>query len=188
MGPSKGWGPEGWGPNPRKMGPRRVGPPRVASKGGGPKRVGPRKGGAPKGWGIERVGPRKGGAPKGWAPKGWGPERVGGPKGWGARRFFFPLPPPFRSFCVYLSVFSEFWWLCLKRRGSQMCTFGALGLSCEAPAAPLKLKCWTLSCQERFEFGAGDPAVCKKAYIILVLIDGDCNVMRVSVVPGKLCG
>ena len=50
----------------------------------------------------------------------------------------------------------------------------------------LKLKYWTLSCQERFEFGAGDPAVCKKAYIIPVLIDGDCEVMRVSVVPGKL--
>ena len=47
----------------------------------------------------------------------------------------------------------------------------------------LKLKYWTLPCQERFKFGAGDPdpVVC-----IPVLIHGACVVMRVSVVPGKL--
>ena len=37
-----------------------------------------------------------------WGPEGWGPE------GWGAQNFalFFPLPPPFRSFCVYPGVCS----------------------------------------------------------------------------------
>ena len=36
-------------------------------------------------------------------PEGWGPE------GWGAQHFraFFPLPPPFRSLCVSLGVFSS---------------------------------------------------------------------------------
>ena len=50
----------------------------------------------------------------------------------------------------------------------------------------LKLKYWTLPCQERFQFGAGDPAVCKTAYFIPVSIHGACAIMRVSVVPGKL--
>ena len=50
----------------------------------------------------------------------------------------------------------------------------------------LKLKNWTLPCQERFKFGAGDLAVCKKAHIMPVLIHGACEVMRVSVVPGKI--
>ena len=39
-----------------------------------------------------------------------------------------------------LSVFFvEFWW-CLKRQCAQMCTFGVLGLLCEAPAAPKPIK------------------------------------------------
>ena len=61
------------------------------------------------------------------APKG------GGPK---ISRFFFP-PPATIFFLLSLSwgPFVEFWW-CLKRRGPEMCTFGVLGLSCEAPAAP----------------------------------------------------
>ena len=50
----------------------------------------------------------------------------------------------------------------------------------------LDLKYWTLPCQERFKFGAGDPVVCKTAYFIPVLIHGACAVTRVSVVPGNL--
>ena len=50
----------------------------------------------------------------------------------------------------------------------------------------LKLKYWTLPCQERFKFGAGDAVVCKTAYFIPVLIHGACAIMRVSVVPGNL--
>ena len=73
-------------------------------KGGTPK-------GGPEGWGPEGWGP------EGWRPKGWGPElnlEKVGPEGWGPEgwapaqisRFFFPFPPPFRSFCVSLGVFS----------------------------------------------------------------------------------
>ena len=60
------------------------------------------KGGAPEGGGPERWGARRVGGPEGWGPEGWGPE------GWGPKisRFFFPFPPPFRSFCVSLGVFS----------------------------------------------------------------------------------
>ena len=53
--------------------------------------------------------------------------------------------PKFRTFSSrhnFLSFFSllggpfvEFWW-CLKRWGPEVCTFGVLGLSREAPAAP----------------------------------------------------
>ena len=50
----------------------------------------------------------------------------------------------------------------------------------------LKLKYWTLPCQERFKFGAGDPVVCKTAYFIPVFIQGPCAIMRVSVVPRNL--
>ena len=39
----------------------------------------------------------------------------------------------------------------------------------------LTLKYWTLPCQERFEFGAGDPVVCKTAYFIPVKIHGACG-------------
>ena len=52
--------------------------------------------------------------------------------------FFHFSPPLFSFFPLSLSLlgpFVEFWW-CLKRRGAEMCTFGVLGLSCEAPAAP----------------------------------------------------
>ena len=61
------------------------------------------------------------------------PRRVEGPK---FRAFFFPLPLPFSLFLSLSGcLLVEFWW-CLKRRGSQMCTIGVLGLSCEALAAP----------------------------------------------------
>ena len=55
----------------------------------------------PEGWGPDTWGP------EGWGPEGWGTKPSGGPKG-GAQNFalFFPLPPPFRSFCVSLGVFS----------------------------------------------------------------------------------
>ena len=39
----------------------------------------------------------------------------------------------------------------------------------------LKLKYWTLPCQERFKFGAGDPILCKKAYFVPVLTWTLCN-------------
>ena len=63
-------------------------------------------------------------------PEGWGARRVGGPK---FRAFFsiyqFPL---FLSHCVssrgFLVVFEAL--------GPEMCAFGVLWLSCEAPAAP----------------------------------------------------
>ena len=47
----------------------------------------------------------------------------------------------------------------------------------------LKLMYWTMSCQERFKFGAGDPIVCQTAYFIPVLIHGACAIVPVSVVP-----
>ena len=47
----------------------------------------------------------------------WWFSLLGAPKGGRPKisRFFPHLPPPFRSLCVSLSVFVEFWW-CLKRR------------------------------------------------------------------------
>ena len=109
-----------------------MGPKSQASNGGGPKgedrRVGPKPRenlalnfGAPKG------GVLKGGAPKGGAPKGAGPK---------LSRFFSPLPPHFRSFCLSLGVFSWNFGGVFEGRRTQMCTFGVLGLSCEVPAAP----------------------------------------------------
>ena len=88
--------------------------------------------------GARTVGPRKEGgrtqkndAPEGGAPQ-VGPRRVRGPK----ISLFFPSPASI--FALFLSLggpFVEFWW-CLKRRGPEMYTFGVLGLSCEALAAP----------------------------------------------------
>ena len=91
----------------------------------------------PEGWAKPRKsGAQKGGSREGCGPEGWGPE------GWdeSAPNFalFFPSPATmFALFVLSLGVLLvEFWW-CLKRRGPQMCTFGVLGLSCEAPAAPI---------------------------------------------------
>ena len=50
----------------------------------------------------------------------------------------------------------------------------------------LQLKYWTMPCQERFKFGAGDPVLCKTAYFISVVIHGACALMRVSIVQGNL--
>ena len=74
---------------------------------------------------------------KGWAP-------MGGPEGWGpelweTQNFALSFPSPATFF--FLSSLS---WVSsrgivvvfLKCRDHQMCTFGVLGLSCEAPAAP----------------------------------------------------
>ena len=86
----------------------------------------------PKGWAQTQ---------KKWSPEGWGPKGAapkGGPEGWGAQNFalFFPSPTTnfalFISLCVFSWSFGGVW----KRRGRQMCTFGVLGLLCEAPAAP----------------------------------------------------
>ena len=56
---------------------------------------------------------------------------VGGPK---FRAFFALSYRKFHSLFSFWGLLVEFWW-CLKRRDAQMCTFGVLWLSCEAPAA-----------------------------------------------------
>ena len=85
--------------------------------------------GGTEGWGPnpEKVGPEsqdlelEGGAPKG-----------GGPK---ISRFFSLSHTHFRSFCLFLGVFSLNFGGVFDGRDLEMCTFGVLGLSCEAPAA-----------------------------------------------------
>ena len=53
-----------------------------------------------------------------------------------AQNFALCFPSPaslhFRSFSLSGGLLVEFWW-CLKHRGPEMCTFGVLRLSCEAP-------------------------------------------------------
>ena len=107
----EGWGFEGWG-----------------FEGWGLRRVETH---TQKKWGFERCG-SKGGGSKGGGLE-WGHERVGGPK---FRAVFSFSRSHFRSFCVFLGVFSWFFGCERKRRGRQMCSFGVLWLSCEAPAAP----------------------------------------------------
>ena len=94
----------------------------------GPRRVGAPKGGGPEGWGAQTQ--------KTWSPEGWGPRRWG-PKGGGPKilRFFFPLQLHFRSFCLSLGS-SRGILVVFEVRDAQMCAFGVLWLSCEAPAAP----------------------------------------------------
>ena len=80
------------------------------------------------GWGRVQVGGGRGRGPergmdsKGQCPGESGAPKGGGPKGGGPKK-------------------SKSWWssrgilvVFLKRRGPEMCTFGVLGLSCEAPA------------------------------------------------------
>ena len=50
----------------------------------------------------------------------------------------------------------------------------------------LKLKYWTLPCQERVKFGADDPVLCETAYFVPVVMHGACAFLRFSEVPGKL--
>ena len=87
------------------------------------------------------VGARRSGAPEGWGPKGRGP-KGGGPKGGGRRVgaqnfalfFLFPAGNLILSSLSKGGFLVEFWW-CLKHRDAQICAFGVLWLSCEAPAA-----------------------------------------------------
>ena len=82
----------------------------------------------------------KGGAPNCWAPKGAGPnlEKVG-PEGCGPQisLFFFSLSPAtiFFLFFSLLGVVSLNFGGVFEGWDPQMCTFGVLGLSCEAPVA-----------------------------------------------------
>ena len=90
-------------------------------------------------WNVE-IWTTKGGAPKGGAPKG-GPQGGGpniekvGPRRVGSAKFrtFFPLPPLFILSSLSWRSFVEFWW-CFEGLDPEMCTFGVLGLLCEAPA------------------------------------------------------
>ena len=75
---------------------------------------------------VGMVGPWKVG------PEGVGARREGRPK---ISRFFFSLPPEI-SFFLLWGVFSWNFGGVFEGRGAQMCTFGVLWLSCEAPAAP----------------------------------------------------
>ena len=72
----------------------------------------------------------------------------GGAKG-GPQKFALFIPSPATIFflpSLSWGPFVEFWW-CLKRRDPEMCTFGVLGLSCEAPAGvpPAPLPTLTLT-------------------------------------------
>ena len=111
-------------------------------------------GGSPKA-GVPKPKPGKSGAPKGGDPEGWGPKprksgppkggalKGGGPEGWEAQNFvlFFPRPPLFSFFLPLLGVVSWNFGGVIEGRDPQMCTFGVLGLSCEAPAAEKFLFC-----------------------------------------------
>ena len=80
------------------------------------------RGGGSRGVGVQWCG-----------PGGGGPRRVGSPE----FRVFSLSRHNFLSFFPLLGVFS--WSGCLMRRGLEMLTFGVLGLSCEASAAPKPL-------------------------------------------------
>ena len=75
-------------------------------------------------------------APKGGAQT----QKKSCPEGWRAQNFALFFPSPASSFALFVShcvssrvfFFGGNW----KRRGRQMCTFGVLGLLCEAPASP----------------------------------------------------
>ena len=96
------------------------------------------RGGSPKA-GVPKSGVPKGGEPNCWAPKG------GGPEGWEPKIscFSFPRPPLFSFFLPLLGVVSWNFGGVIQGRDAQMCTFGVLGLSCEAPAAPKPLGFYT---------------------------------------------
>ena len=69
--------------------------------------------------------PRRGA--EGWGPEGWGPK---------ISRFSFRRPPLFSFFLPLLRVVSWIFGRVIEGWDPQMCTFGVLGLSCEALAAP----------------------------------------------------
>ena len=82
------------------------------------------------GWG-HRVGVPKGGGPAGVGLRRVGPRRLADPK----FRAFFPSPASiFLFFSLSGGLLVEF--SRLKRRVPEMCTFGVLGLSCEALEGP----------------------------------------------------
>ena len=119
----------------RKVGARRVGAP----KGGGQKGGGPN----PEKVGARRVGARRVGAPtqKKWSPKGGGRKgggsKGGGPKGGGPKfRAFFPSPAA--KFVLFFPLWgsSRGFLVVFEAPGHSNVQVWALGLSCEAPAAP----------------------------------------------------
>ena len=58
---------------------------------------------------------------------------------------FLPFPATVSLFlCLSGCLLVEFRW-CLRRRSPQMCTFGVLGLSCEAPGSPVVPSAWKSS-------------------------------------------
>ena len=82
-----------------------------------------------------------------WDDKVWGPRRMG-PRRVEPRRveprrgpeisvFFHSSRHNFLASFSLLGPSVEFWW-CLKRQDAQMCAFGVLWLSCEAPTARSK--------------------------------------------------
>ena len=74
---------------------------------------------------AQKGGAQKGGAAKGGAPKGGAPKIL---------RFFFSLSRrKFHSFFSLWGVLSLNFGGVFEGRGAQMCTFGVLGSSCEAP-------------------------------------------------------
>ena len=90
-----------------------------------------------------------------------GPRRVGAPKGEGPQiSRFFPFPATVSLFlCLSGCLLVEFWW-CLKWWGPEMCTFGVLGLSCEAPAGRSTL--WNTKIgQSRFGHSRSRPRLAK---------------------------
>ena len=60
----------------------------------------------------------------------------GGPEGWGAQNFALFSLALFSFFLPLLGVVSWNFGGVIEGQDNQMCTFGLLGLSCEAPAAP----------------------------------------------------
>ena len=70
-------------------------------------------------------------------PEGWAQTRKVGPRRLGGMKFrvFFPLPPYFRSF-VFLCVSSRGFLVVFEALEPSNVPVWALGLSCEAPAAP----------------------------------------------------
>ena len=69
--------------------------------------------------GLDFPGPASAGPPPPLDPPSAGPPKFS--------LFFFPFPPPFRSFCVSLGVFSWNFGGVLKRKCPEMCTFGLSG-------------------------------------------------------------
>ena len=85
--------------------------------------IGGSKGGGSKGGGSKGGG-SKGGGPtqKKWEPEEWGPKGGGG---WEAQNFALFFPSPAAKLVLFIppgGLLVEFW-LCLKRRGAQTCTF-----------------------------------------------------------------